>query len=333
MEVKNYNYKMLNVMKFVCAILVVMIHTMALNSISEDLWVATSLGICRIAVPFFFVISGYFYYEVKIEKERRNRIKKYWIIYLKCVGLELILLLPMVIVVSKSLPIYIIGFRLLMIGVTGSLWYVFAMVLGFLVLEFFVKRKKYMLLMGLSVVVFVFGLMGDSYGGLFVGTSIEKATNTYKMIFFMMQAGIVMSVPFLTIGYLINKLNIVEKAKNNTMVCLVSGVVLLIEVFTLYKLDIALDYNLYISLIIFVPTLFIFIVKSNMRVSDKVSEYTRRGSFLVYILHQPIMLLMMASGLSILNNTVIKFIITIIVTFCVTWFALSFNLDKYLVKK
>ncbi|MFR5266882.1 acyltransferase family protein [Clostridium sp.] len=64
---KTYNYGMLSVTKLIAAILVVMIHTMAFSSLSKDLWVATSLGICRVAVPFFFIISGYFFYNLKHE--------------------------------------------------------------------------------------------------------------------------------------------------------------------------------------------------------------------------------------------------------------------------
>ncbi|WP_228604664.1 hypothetical protein [Clostridium botulinum] len=49
METKNsYYYGMVDLLRLVFAIAVMMIHTMALESISKDLWIATSMGICSV---------------------------------------------------------------------------------------------------------------------------------------------------------------------------------------------------------------------------------------------------------------------------------------------
>lgn len=59
---------MLHVLKFICACMVVQIHT---NSICKDLF----LPLCKIAVPFFFAISGFFMYD-SVCGINRGRIKK-----------------------------------------------------------------------------------------------------------------------------------------------------------------------------------------------------------------------------------------------------------------
>ena len=51
-------YDALDVMKFLCAIFVVVIHCKPLQPYSDFLNVLTAEGICRIAVPFFFCTSG-----------------------------------------------------------------------------------------------------------------------------------------------------------------------------------------------------------------------------------------------------------------------------------
>lgn len=334
MEVKTtYNYKMLNVMKFICAIFVVMIHTMAFHSINENLWVATSMGICRIAVPFFFMVSGYFYYNLKVEKDRKKRILAYLKIYLKCVLLEMILVLPMTISLFKNLPFFVVVFRCLTVGVTGTLWYISSMVLGLFILEIFTKRKLYISLVILSIIGFIFGLMGDSYAGLFIGTSIEKATMIYRNIFLMMQVGLTMSLPFLSIGYFINKLKLIEKIKNINIMTSVFLVIFLLETFVLYKLKIAIDLNMVISMLVFAPLVFIWLLRSSFDVSDKVSEITKRGSFLVYILHQPILLMLYSSNIPVIQNSFIKFLITIGIAFILTAFCMFFKVDKFLLKK
>ena len=311
---KIYNFKMLNVMKLVCAILVVMIHTMFFFSISEALWVGTSLGICRVAVPFFFILSGYFYYNLKDDTSRNNQIKKYGVIFLKLVCVEALILLPMVISFFFQGNILMLVKNMLLIGVTGSLWYISSMVIGLIFINELLKKNKYLSLIVLSGLFFAFGLMGDSYAGIFTGTVVEDMTFIYRGIFTMMQVGITCSVPFLTIGILINRLNLIEKVKKVNLLLPLGIIILLIETFILYKTGIAVDYNMYVSLLFVGPLLFIWTMKSNFKVSDKTSELCKRYSLLVYVLHQPLMLGMGMFRFEFMTTTLYKFFITIIVT-------------------
>ncbi|MGL4449735.1 MAG: acyltransferase family protein [Sarcina sp.] len=334
MEVKTtYNYKVLNVMRFICAIFVMMIHTMAFYSISEDLWIATSMGICRIAVPFFFLITGYFYYDLKSEKDRKKRIVRYSKIYFKCVILELVILLPIILPMMKMMPVSIILFKFIIMGVTGTLWYMSSMIIGMMFLEFFTKRKKYIFLVILSLIVFGFGLMGDSYAGFFTGTFIENLTLGYKKIFMMMQVGITMSLPFLTIGYFINKLNLVEQIKRVKILFFVIVCIFFIETFALFKSGIAVDANMVISMLVFAPLIFISLLKSKIHVSDKISNYTRRASFLVYILHQPILMWLYKFNIPNFQISLYKFLITLVVTLIIVGGMMKFKFDKLLLKK
>ncbi|NRY33512.1 surface polysaccharide O-acyltransferase-like enzyme [Clostridium beijerinckii] len=83
METKNdIHYGMVDVLRLVFAIAVVSIHTMAFKSVNDDLWIATSMGIARLAVPFFFMVSGYFLYNrIASEKEPKSTIKHLLRIY------------------------------------------------------------------------------------------------------------------------------------------------------------------------------------------------------------------------------------------------------------
>jgi len=84
METKNTKYYgMIDVLRLVFAIMVVSIHTMAFQSINENLRIATSMGISRLAVPFFFLVSGYFLYNrIKLEIEPRATLKRLLILYI-----------------------------------------------------------------------------------------------------------------------------------------------------------------------------------------------------------------------------------------------------------
>ena len=65
-EVKRYDA--VNILRMVCAYLVMVIHLMAFQVFGDGARYVTSEFICRIAVPFFFITSGYFLYP-KVNKE------------------------------------------------------------------------------------------------------------------------------------------------------------------------------------------------------------------------------------------------------------------------
>ena len=65
-------YNMINFLKFICAIMVVLIHTISRETNIEHLCLITS----RVAVPNFFIITGYFMCE-KIYNKDLNNIRKY----------------------------------------------------------------------------------------------------------------------------------------------------------------------------------------------------------------------------------------------------------------
>ena len=78
---KQRNINSINYMKLLCAFLVVAIHTHPFQDINSIMHYYFSEVLVRIAVPFFFVSSGYFY--IKSLIEGRNIFKKYIIRLLK----------------------------------------------------------------------------------------------------------------------------------------------------------------------------------------------------------------------------------------------------------
>lgn len=326
---KKYNYNMLSLSKLFMSILVIMIHTMAFSSLSEELWIGTSLSICRIAVPFFFIVSGYFFYNLKNTEDRINKIKKYTIFYFKALLLEGLILIPYIIFLGKTIPIVVLIKNMLLVGVTGSLWYISSMVIGLLFITPFLKNNRYKILIIFAIIFFLFGLSGDSYYGLFKESFLNNFIVLYKNFFVMMQVGFTASVPFLTIGILINKLNLLEKMKK-TILCVIVGIILvLVEAFILYNSKIAIDYNLYFSLLIVAPALFILTMNSKKNISNKTSNICRKLSVLIYILHQPVMLVLM-TFLPIMQNSLIKFILTLFITTIFSFILLAIKIEKFL---
>ena len=80
--------QLLDLMKFLLSIFVITIHCQLFKDFQKDLYVGFTMGLARVAVPFFFVSSGY-YYAKKVESNKpvRNYILTLlWdILFIQCI--------------------------------------------------------------------------------------------------------------------------------------------------------------------------------------------------------------------------------------------------------
>lgn len=77
-------YAAVDIAKYVSALLVVCIHTFPFIDINEMLNTYFIQTICRLAVPFFFMISGYFLFrKIRNEEEDKDVLKKVFISLIK----------------------------------------------------------------------------------------------------------------------------------------------------------------------------------------------------------------------------------------------------------
>ncbi|HEX9025911.1 MAG TPA: acyltransferase [Clostridium sp.] len=333
METKNsVHYGMINVLRLVFAIAVISIHTMAFKSINEDLWIATSMGIARLAVPFFFIVSGYFLYNrIGSKKESKSTLKRLLILYTSWVLIEIITLFPMVLNSLGAPPILIIE-RLLFIGITGSLWYISSLIIAILIISPLLKKDQIILLLIIGFVLYLFGTTGDTYYGLFEKTMLNPLINGYTRVFLMPQIGITESILFVSLGTLINKYKLNEKVKKSGLLSIISIILLLIETFALNKTGIAKDANMYLSAIIAAPLIFIWAINSKKDISTKISKTCREYSLGIYCSHQIIMIWIAMFAPMLFTNTMIRFFCTLLISTLIITILRKTNVKKILLK-
>ena len=88
-------YAAVDIAKYVSALLVVCIHTFPFIDINEMLNTYFIQTICRLAVPFFFMISGYFLFrKIHNEEEDKDVLKKYLFRLLKIYLIWTVIYLP-----------------------------------------------------------------------------------------------------------------------------------------------------------------------------------------------------------------------------------------------
>ena len=315
METKNSSYfGMVDVLRLVFAIGVAAIHTMAFQSVNENLRIATSMGGCRIAVPFFFIVSGYFLYNrINSEKEPKSTLKRLLILYFTWVLIELITLLPMVLS-NLNIPIIILIKRLLLIGVTGSLWYISSLIITICIISPLLKRDKVIPLLIIGTILYLFGTTGDTYYGFFENTMVSSLNSAYVSVFMMPQVGITEAVLFVTLGVIVNKYKLNEKVKKAGLLSILSIILLLIETFVLNKTGIAKDANMYLSAIIAAPLIFIWAINYGKNISTKFTKACREYSLGIYCSHQIIMINLAIFIPVLYSNTLVRFLCTLFIS-------------------
>ncbi|WP_195263510.1 acyltransferase family protein [Clostridium sp. 1001275B_160808_H3] len=293
MEEIKQRYDSVNIMRMVSALLVIAIHTSIFGSINQTANDIVTKGISRIAVPFFFISTGYFMFKnINRQGYIKSFIKRLVKIYLIIGVIDVLLIMPYVSVrlqggFIKALQVILIG------GITESLWYVPAIILSVLVVSVFIKKNWVKPLVIVSILLYIIGLLGDSYYGLIVNTPLEKIVDIYKMLFINTRNGITFSVPFVAIGALMAKGNIANSIKNIKYAVLGFSILLGIEGYLLNANNIAIDTNMYISLILLVPAIFLCLLNLKFEISERTSNILREMSLWVYCVHETIMLMLL----------------------------------------
>lgn len=312
----NKRYDMVNIMRIVCALLVMCIHLLAFRSFGNDVYYITSNFLCRIAVPFFFIAAGYFFYS---KYEKKGYFKKYLIrlicIYAVASIVQTIAYMPLGFTeaVKEEGAVFLVK-TYLVNSVDGTLWFFPALIISILLVYCFLKKNLIKPLVVLSIVLFVIALMGDTYMGIIENTSLINLVDGYNFIFDCTRNGIAFAVPFLTMGVLINKYELNKKIKNQLGIVICAWVIFACEAAVVMKSGIADDYNIYISLALVVPVIFMMSLNSKVTIKAKTSNYMREMSVWMYCFHSVLsMIIYQVFPIQIKNSLLMFLIITAVV--------------------
>lgn len=178
----NKNYTGIDYFRFIAALLIIAIHTSPLGSFSETGDFMLTRIIARVAVPFFFMTSGFFLisrYTCNAEKLGAF-IKKTTLIY----GVAILLYIPINVYngyfkMDNLLPNIIKD--IVFDGTLYHLWYLPASIIGAAIAWYLVKKVHYRKAFLIASVLYIIGLFGDSYYGIVKSVSCLNAF--YNLIF------------------------------------------------------------------------------------------------------------------------------------------------------
>ena len=302
---KERQYGGLDYFKLAAAFLVAAIHTSPLASFSADMDFIFTRVIARVAVPFFFMVTGYFLLPQYVFGRSMDRrpllrcLKK--LLYLYLTGI--FLYLPVNLYAGQFRDPGIRDFfrMVLLDGTFYHLWYLPAAVLGVWIVWFTGRRMPFKGLMGILLVLYLIGLFGDSYYGaaeqipvlkksygvLFAVSSYTRNGVFYAPVFLAMGAG---NGKTQNRGSRYTVMNHGGIAVNITGLILSAGM-MTAEGILLHRLDLQRHDSMYIMLL---PVMF-FLFRLLLSVRCRPVKSLRAISTWIYLIH-PLCIILVRGG-------------------------------------
>lgn len=181
------DFRGLSWLKFVAALLVVANHTgpLALFGPAADFLVDGALT--RIAVPIFFITSGFFYFRKLTGDPRADRrhLRRYLGSIARLYAVAILLYLPLNLYngyfSASSFNALSLLRDLAFDGTFYHLWYLPALMIGIVLLYALYQRLKPAAVMTIACALYAVGLFGDSYYGFLAGSDV--LTGWYREMF------------------------------------------------------------------------------------------------------------------------------------------------------
>lgn len=257
-------YAAIDIAKYVSAMLVVCVHTYPLYEVSPLLntyWIQT---VCRFAVPFFFTISGFFFFRKWSDSQEENRynLRKYLMRLGKIYLIWTVIYLPYVIwdysrggFSVLNVISYLRDF--LLNGSYYHLWFLPALMLGTVIVSFIYQKRGLMDTLKVGVIAYFIGYLINVYTPIWEQLPIINFLFAFfTKVFTTARNGIFFAPMFISIGLLLSKTKRLP-ARTSVIGFVISFVLLVLEV-TLYNVfGILRDLtSMYITLI---PAIYFFV--------------------------------------------------------------------------
>lgn len=289
-------YKGIDIMKFIMALFVVVLHTHPLQTVNAVADFATADVIARVAVPFFFVASGFL-----LEKQMSTHhgetsgiLKKYIrkLLILYCIWT--VIYLP-VIICSKIIEseeslakcIFSAVRDFIFAGSYGQLWYLPAVAVGVLLVYLLRKYLGEKWTTVVLLALFVMGLLTQSYFGLTLAgmkpeSVLWKAMKAVKKVMVTCRNGVFFGGIFIYMGTWIARCDLKMKQWMAVSGLILSTILFYMEASYLWRIGSVREKDMYLMLL---PTaFFLMMLALNIEVEWN-TVFLRKMSIHIYLVH------------------------------------------------
>lgn len=318
---------MLDSFRLLAAILVVAIHTSPLSAINADADFFVTRVLARIAVPFFFMITGHYvlgknmYCSENKGDKILHQLKKLLMLY----GIAIVMYLPIGLYAGhyEELSLWNICKMILFDGTFYHLWYFPAVMVGIGVVWLLGRVFSLKKLIFVTGTLYVLGLLGDSYYGMV--QAVPVLNNLYRVGFNISsytRNGIFFAPLFLVLGMWMSRRDpLVKKEINKPLFVsglLVSFFLMTVEAFLLRYFDLQRHDSMYLFL---VPTM-IFLYQILLGIQGKTMPMLRTATTWIYILHPAMIIVVrilarMTGVKAFIENSVLHYSVVVILSIMV----------------
>lgn len=311
----------IDLFRLVCAVMVVSIHTHPLSGISDALTFFINDVFPRIAVPFFFCTSGYYY--IRALRAGKTVFKKTFLhlltIYSAWSAIYFLKKLLVVFASNGSLLDWILTYvkNYFIFGSEYHLWFFPALFFCLFVVTLFYKIKQLRLLFCFSLALYALGCLGCSYYA--IGEQIPVVQQIINLPQFeIIRRVVLMGLPFYMLGYALDAACRKIRGKRLTMGLVISVVLFLAEIVLVTVLgmqkNVIITFGLY-ALLLFVM---LFLLQHPFTVREKTAHYARGIANFMFYSHPLVMSAILFLSEAMLPgqtvSTTLLFLLTVLLT-------------------
>lgn len=288
----------IDLVKCVAAVAVVMIHAGFFYSFHGPFDKFFINALCRWAVPFFFLVSGYFMHDSG-RAMLQYLVRLFVLNFVWSLAYILLLGYPLPASLTQIFPVN---------NIVPPFWY-FPSLMVCVLLTFLLKRLfrgNYTLLLGFAFVCYLLALSGDAYYNLAPSHLVYRLNDA--LWGFGTRNGFLFGLWFVCLGHFFRHTNRLQTIADRLSLRSASGLVLLgfaaatVEA-RLYKIFTpGVDFNVTITSLFLAPCILVLAMK--LRVERQFSLLLRRLSVLVYLTHWYYTQLF---RLEIITNSILRF--------------------------
>jgi serine/alanine racemase len=303
-------YPRIDKARWLLAYLILIIHFRPLSGFNPTVDFASAQVVARIAVPFYFMATGFF-----MDYDQKDKVKAWLKNILKLTLLWSLIYLPFRIQAYLNGKANIL-MDIVHLGVHVHLWYLPASILAVLLLGFLIKHVKIKTILLMGFMLYFIGLFGDAYYGFSHMIGIENLVDDYLYVFETTRNGLFFGLFFVSLGYSFrtHPLNIKSNYKLGGFI--IGFILMFVEMLSLENAGIPIEYNMYLSII---PTVyFLFSLCMEKTSTEKNKSYKDLGTFIYFshfiVLYLSIGLFMLFKLEWIFYNNLFRFFYVAIVS-------------------
>ena len=237
----NLDYRLIDLLKFVCAFLVIGIHTRPFQASSDLLDRFFYYDIANYAVPFFYACTGYFLIFKQSKDNLHTRLvvrcRKTLKVYLTWSAVYLPLtILGWIIEGKQSLTYLLSCFRnYIFVGenfYSWTLWYLNGLIFALILIDILARKLSIKRIFYICVVAYIIGIgltmLNNHLDSL--PLFLAKPIDLYFSIFVTTRNGLFQSLIFVTVGMLIAQMNRIDELKPTIKCGLLAGFTYVVKV-------------------------------------------------------------------------------------------------------